>query len=69
VECTRERWLLAALFAFVAQFMSYGATLVALKTPDRAGNLRNIVLGFDSLAPYWKAFLTSDPASDATRTG
>jgi aldose 1-epimerase len=52
VECTRERWLLATLFAFVAQFMSYGATLVALKTPDRAGHLRNIVLGFDSLTPY-----------------
>jgi aldose 1-epimerase len=90
VECTRERWLLATLFAFVpavmaadqgrleirfgywgkagtelvdfytlrnlhgieAQFMSYGATLVAVKTLDRAGHLRNIVLGFDSLAPY-----------------
>lgn len=35
-----------------ARIMTYGATLVSLKTPDRAGNLRNIILGFDSLDPY-----------------
>jgi aldose 1-epimerase len=35
-----------------AQIMTYGATLVSLKTPDRAGNLKNIVLGFDTLRPY-----------------
>jgi aldose 1-epimerase len=32
--------------------MTYGATIVSLKTPDRAGQLKNIVLGFDTLAPY-----------------
>ncbi len=32
--------------------MTYGAALVSLRTPDRAGNLKNIVLGFDSLEPY-----------------
>jgi len=35
-----------------ARVMTYGATLVSLKTPDRAGHLGNIVLGFESLAPY-----------------
>ncbi len=35
-----------------ARIMTYGATLVSLKTPDRAGNFKNIVLGFDSLDPY-----------------
>jgi aldose 1-epimerase len=32
--------------------MTYGATLVSLRTPDRDGNFKNIVLGFDSLEPY-----------------
>jgi aldose 1-epimerase len=35
-----------------ARIMTYGATLVSLKTPDRAGNLNNIILGFDSLDSY-----------------
>jgi aldose 1-epimerase len=35
-----------------ARIMTYGATLVSLKTPDRAGNLQNIILGFDSLDSY-----------------
>ena len=32
-----------------ARIMTYGATLVSLKTPDRAGNSQNIILGFDTL--------------------
>jgi aldose 1-epimerase len=32
--------------------MTYGAAIVSLKTPDRAGRLGDIVLGFDSLDPY-----------------
>jgi aldose 1-epimerase len=32
--------------------MTYGAALVSLRTPDRNGNFKNIVLGFDSLEPY-----------------
>jgi aldose 1-epimerase len=35
-----------------ARIMTYGATLVSLKVPDRAGHLGNVVLGFDSVAPY-----------------
>jgi len=35
-----------------ARIMTYGATLVSLKVPDREGHLANVVLGFDTLAPY-----------------
>jgi aldose 1-epimerase len=35
-----------------ARIMTYGATIVSLKTPDGNGHLQNIVLGFDTLAPY-----------------
>jgi aldose 1-epimerase len=35
-----------------ARVITYGATLVSLTAPDRAGHLRNIVLGFDALEPY-----------------
>lgn len=35
-----------------ARVMSYGAILVALETPDRAGKLADIVLGFDSFDGY-----------------
>jgi aldose 1-epimerase len=37
-----------------ARISTYGATLVSLQAPDRAGQLKNIVLGFDSLEPYLK---------------
>ena len=32
--------------------ITYGGIITSLKTPDRDGNLDDIVLGFDSLAPY-----------------
>jgi len=35
-----------------ARIMTYGATLVSLRAPDRAGNFGNIILGFDRLEPY-----------------
>jgi aldose 1-epimerase len=35
-----------------ARIMTYGATLVSLKTPDRNGQMGDIVLGFDSVEPY-----------------
>lgn len=35
-----------------ARIMTYGASLVSLKTPDRNGVLQNVVLGFDTLDPY-----------------
>ena len=35
-----------------ARIMTYGASIVSLKAPDRNGHLDNIVLGFDTLEPY-----------------
>ncbi|MDE2182196.1 MAG: galactose mutarotase [Alphaproteobacteria bacterium] len=35
-----------------ARIMTWGATLVSLKTPDRHGHLANVVLGFDNATPY-----------------
>src|SRR5579875_3822728 len=35
-----------------AQITNYGGRLVSLKTPDRAGKLGDLVLGFDNLAGY-----------------
>jgi aldose 1-epimerase len=34
------------------RIMTYGATILSLKTPDRAGALDDITLGFDTFAPY-----------------
>ncbi len=35
-----------------AVFTDYGARLVALKAPDRAGRMADVVLGYDSLELY-----------------
>lgn len=35
-----------------AKVMEYGAILVSLEVPDREGELADVVLGFDELAPY-----------------
>jgi len=32
--------------------MTYGATILSIKTPDKSGQLDDITLGFDSFAPY-----------------
>ncbi len=42
--------------------MDYGATVVNIRMPDRRGKLDDIVLGFDTLAPY----LTNAPYFGAT---
>ncbi|HEY4734977.1 MAG TPA: aldose epimerase family protein [Gemmatimonadaceae bacterium] len=34
------------------QFTNYGGIITSLKTPDRAGHLSDIVLGYDNLAAY-----------------
>ncbi len=36
----------------VAKISTYGATLTELQVPDRQGQLGDVVLGFDTLAPY-----------------
>ena len=35
-----------------ARIMTYGSTIVSLKTPDRDGRFKNIVLGFENLETY-----------------
>ncbi len=35
-----------------AQIMTYGATVVSIKVPDRDGNIGDVVLGFESLEDY-----------------
>src|SRR5215470_6850575 len=37
------------------RIMTYGATILSLKTPDRTGALDDIALGFDSFGPYGKS--------------
>ena len=47
-----ERFVLANAAGTSAELTSYGASLVRLLARDRAGRLGDVVLGFDSLAPY-----------------
>jgi aldose 1-epimerase len=37
-----------------AEVSNLGATLVSLETPDRAGRLENVVVGFASAEEYWQ---------------
>ena len=39
----------------VAQFTNYGARWVSMWTPDRNGNLSDVILGFDTIDGYLKA--------------
>ena len=39
----------------VAQFTNYGARWVSMWTPDRNGNLSDIILGFDTIDGYLTA--------------
>jgi aldose 1-epimerase len=47
-----EIYTLTNAHGIEARISTYGATLVSLKTPDREGHLKNIVLGFDRLDGY-----------------
>ena len=38
--------------AMKVRVMNYGARVVSLEVPDRSGKVADVVLGFDSLAPY-----------------
>src|SRR5271168_4497250 len=38
--------------ALKARVMTYGARVVSLEVPDRSGKTADIVLGYESLAPY-----------------
>lgn len=45
-------YTLTAPNGFTARITNYGATLVSLMTPDKAGNFGEVILGFDDLAGY-----------------
>jgi aldose 1-epimerase len=47
-----EIYTLTNAHGIEARVATYGATLISLTAPDRAGHFKNIVLGFDSLEPY-----------------
>ena len=47
-----EIYTLTNAHGIEARIMTYGAAIVSLKTPDRAGRFQNIVLGFDTLDAY-----------------
>lgn len=47
-----ELFALTNAHAVEVRMMTYGAIVTAIRTPDRAGRLDDIVLGFDSLAGY-----------------
>src|SRR6186713_2085719 len=51
-EGTVEIYKLTNAHGVEARFITYGATLVSLTAPDRAGQMKNIVLGFDTLDKY-----------------
>ncbi len=47
-----ELFTLRCAAGLVARVTGYGATLVGLQAPDRSGALADVLLGFDTLAPY-----------------
>ncbi|HYE87473.1 MAG TPA: aldose epimerase family protein [Vicinamibacterales bacterium] len=49
---TIERFTLTNKHGVELQAITYGGIITALKTPDRAGTIGDIVLGFDSLEGY-----------------
>lgn len=49
---TIERFVLRNAAGVEAEVITHGATLIALRTPDRAGAFVDVTLGFDALAPY-----------------
>lgn len=47
-----EIYTLSNAAGLEARIMTYGAIVVSLKTPDKAGKLADVLLGFDSLNGY-----------------
>lgn len=47
-----ERYTLSNAQGCTAELMTYGSTLLSLRTPDRQGRFESITLGFDTLDPY-----------------
>ncbi len=50
--CPIDLYTLSSNNGLQARVMTYGATLVSLRAPDRHGDVGETVLGFDDLEPY-----------------
>jgi len=51
---TVEKFTLTNAHGIEVQVITYGGIITSIRTPDRAGRLDDVVLGFDSLAGYLK---------------
>ena len=49
-----DQYTLTNSHGMIVQLITYGGIITQLHTPDRQGILADVVLGFDSLAPYLK---------------
>lgn len=49
---TIERYTLTNAHGVEADIMTFGGIIIALRVPDRNGQLGDVALGFDTLAPY-----------------
>ncbi len=47
-----ELYTLTNSHGMEVRIMTYGGVIVSVKTPDKAGRLADIVLGYDTLTPY-----------------
>ncbi|WP_408887761.1 aldose epimerase family protein [Novacetimonas hansenii] len=47
-----EQFTLRNAHGVTVRFMTYGATITAIETPDRHGDMRDVVLGFPTLSGY-----------------
>lgn len=56
-----EQYVLKAANGITAKVITYGGVLTSLLTPDKHGNMANIVVGFDSIEGYLKANEQSNP--------
>lgn len=66
-----ELWQLSLPNGAFAHFTTYGARLVALGVPDRAGHIADVVTGYDSLEGYLKGarFFGANAGPFANRIG
>lgn len=66
-----ELWRLQLTDGAFAHFTTYGARLVALGVPDRAGRIADVVTGYDSLEGYLKGarFFGANAGPFANRIG
>lgn len=46
------RYTLAGVGGFAVELIDYGASIVSIRTPDRAGNVADVALGFSDLRGY-----------------